>query len=159
MRAVAISLGLVALLASAPSLAWQAPAACTRDVAGEPAAIRALFDRVDRMAVRELHHASVQFYLDDEGFIPIDEFVLRSNFHDGREDMAALQVTGIRPLQFDAGPRREVAYVVATRRQAWWDGPSHYVQHNETWLVHFSGCRIDHVTEAPDLYYLLEDPD
>ncbi len=159
MRAIAVSLGLVALPASAPSSAWQAPVACTRDVANDPAAIRELFDRVDRMAVRELRNASVRFFLDDRGFIPIDEFVLRSNYNGGREDAAAMQVTRMRPLQFDARPRQDVSYVVTTRREAWWDGPNQYAQHYETWLVHFSGCRIDHVTEAPDLYYLLEDPD
>jgi len=160
MRPITLCLGLLALLAGAPAPAAPLAVICVRDMADDPPDIRALFALVDRMAVRELSDARAQFFLADRGFSPIDEFVLRSNYHDGREDSAPLEVTAIRRLQFDGQRQSNLSYVVATKRSAWFDRRSDtqnsYTEIHEFWLVHFSNCRIDSVREAPELWYLLE---
>ncbi len=161
MRANALCLALV-LLAGAPSHAGPPLyAPCWRNVDNDPALIRALFRLVDRLAVRELYDARASFFLEERGFVPIDDFVLHINYHEGREDAAPLRVTGIRRLQFDGRRLQDVSYVVGTRRSAWVDRrpyrPGRYEPLNQTWLVRLNDCRVDDVREARDLHYLLED--
>lgn len=141
------------------SIAGPQPVICVRDTKDDPAQIRALFEQVDRMEVRKLLEANVHFYLAGRGFIPIDEFVLIANFRDGREDEAPLAVGAIRRLQFTGEGRQDAAYVVSTRRSAWFDrgsdANSSYTQMSDTWLLSFSGCKIDSIRETPELGYLV----
>ncbi len=155
-----VSLVMVLLCMAWPSVAGPLPVTCIRDMKEDPAQIRTLFDRVDRMQVRELFASNVRFYSADRGFIPIDDFVLRANFHDAREDESALVVRAIRRLQFNGAERHDAAYVVSTTRSAWFDrgsvATSNYTPISDTWLVSFSGCKIGTVREVPELSYLVD---
>ena len=155
-----LGLPLLALLMSSISLAGPVAVTCIRDTQDDPEQIRTLFSQLDRMAIRDLRHAQARFYSADRGFVPIDEFVIRSNFRDGREDAAPLRVRGIRLLQLSGEARPDAFYVVGTTRSAWFDRGSDlhssYDDLNETWLVGFNGCTIDSVREMSGLYYLLE---
>ena len=113
-----LTLLLLALIKCSEASAGPLPITCIRDMEQDPTRVRALFERVDRMAVRELFDSHVRFYLADRGFVPIGEFVLRANFRDGREDESPLIVGAIRPLQFGSEPRHDASYVVNTPRFA-----------------------------------------
>lgn len=159
---VRIGVSLLATVTASAASAGPLGVVCIGDVEEEPAQIRVLFERVDRMAVRELFDGHAHFYLADRGFIPIDEFVLRANFRDGREDSAPLAVTAIRRLELGPEDRRRAPYVVRTTRSAWFDRGSDlhsgYTQLNDTWLVTIRNCEINTIREVPELYYLVDDP-
>jgi len=162
MRPIALCLGFLAFLASAPlSAGPPLYVPCYRSLDNDPALIRTLFGLVDRMAVRELYDARAFFFLERLGSVPAGDFVLHANFHDGRQDAAPLRVTRIRRLHFEGRPPQSIAYVVGTRRSVWIDRRpyrgSRYEPLNETWLVHLEDCHVNHVREASDLRYLLED--
>ena len=157
-----VGFSLVGLVTGSASSAGPLVPVCTRNMNDDPAQIRAVFGLIDRMAVRELRAlgpvVGPSFYSADRGSIPTEEFVLSSNFHDGREDAAPLQVSHIRRLQFSGEPSPEAAYLVGTRRSAWVErgDRSRYDIIDTTWLVTFSGCNLDTVREMPELSYLLE---
>jgi hypothetical protein len=151
---------LVALAAGTAAWAGPLPFACVRDTEEDPAQIRLLFERVDRLAVRALQDSGARFYFADRGFIPVGEFVLWANFRDGREDAAPLAVTAIRRLPPGSGDPDRAPYVVRTTRSAWFDRGSDvhsgYTPLNDVWLVRFSGCSIETVREVPELHYLVD---
>ena len=154
-----LGLALSILFTGSASWAGPMPVICIRDTKDDSVQIRRMFDQVDRMATRDLRQSNIHFYV-DSGFVPIDVFVILSNFHDGRQDETPLRITGIRLLQFSGEPRPDAFYVVGTKRSEWFDrgadSQGGYTDVTDTWLVGFTGCHIDSVREAPGLYYLLE---
>lgn len=153
------ALGVVVCIGSA-SFAQPIAVTCIRDQKDDPAKIEAVFRQVDRMEVGRLSDANVYFYLDDRGFIPVEEFVHSLNFRDGREDATPLKISAPYRLESRRPGPEAGSYVVETTRLAWFkrgsDRDSSYTETSNVWLVSFQGCEIRTIREAPELWYLID---
>jgi hypothetical protein len=127
---------------------------CLRDPAQDPAQIRALFDRLDKGPLEET--AATRFILEDQDYVPSDEFRVHDLLPRGSKPSKGLKVTRMRALAMPGDTPQRFAWVVSTRRSQWFDYSNSYEDVNDVWLVTFSGCEIGRVREVPELSYLVD---